>query len=147
MLGVIGTGLRRMTADGDLARETRRDSRSLAGAPPRVTFPPMGCIDPGELQAFVAGTLDPAGGERLEAHIDECADCRAVLAELARSSLVRAEQAERDAARVGTAETIAPGTEPSQLDTDETLPAGANAATIAPIRPSSDSKVVPGATV
>jgi serine/threonine protein kinase len=55
------------------------------------------CVDEDELLALARGQVSGEALERLEAHLKDCADCRAVLAEAART-LVPAADAEADAA-------------------------------------------------
>jgi serine/threonine-protein kinase len=49
---------------------------------------PSPCIDESTILEFVQGALAPAGARMVEAHLARCAECRAVVSELARSSLV-----------------------------------------------------------
>ena len=50
----------------------------------------MACPDSNEIAALVAGTLDDTGIERLQDHLDGCASCFALVAELARGDEVAA---------------------------------------------------------
>jgi len=48
------------------------------------------CLEENEIVDFVMGNLEPEEAARAEAHVDECAGCRAVLIELARVFELRA---------------------------------------------------------
>jgi tetratricopeptide (TPR) repeat protein len=46
------------------------------------------CLTPEAVEGFVGGTLPPAEADRVEQHVDGCADCRALLAAVARAETV-----------------------------------------------------------
>ncbi len=46
------------------------------------------CLTPEAVEGFVGGTLAPAEADRVEQHVDGCADCRALLAAVARAEIV-----------------------------------------------------------
>ena len=65
-----------MLVDGAQKRSGTQSSRS-ASTPPA-------CPDDNDILSYLEGDLDATRGSEVERHVDECANCRRVLAELGR---------------------------------------------------------------
>src|SRR5262245_16972614 len=60
------------------------------------------CLDENEIGAFLGGEMSPNEFRRCEDHIDRCATCRIVLAELACSSVIQDRTLAEDPGLAGT---------------------------------------------
>ena len=77
------------------------------------------CLTPEAVEGFVSGTLAPAEEDQVEQHVDRCADCRALLAAVARARVTRtpARESGRPALPTGLEATEAgPETGPTAVD-------------------------------
>ncbi len=63
---------------------TRTTSTDLGARPESRAVPSVSCASTNTIAALLAGAADPAAAERLEVHLDQCPECRRLVAELGR---------------------------------------------------------------